>query len=96
MENIVLYYALKYFGDWERIFDAIETQEDINFEELENLLEKYKGKFISVYSSEYPRELRQISRPPFVLFYKGNLNLLKNKHKLWVYGSYFDEDTKKL
>ncbi len=93
MENIVLYYALKYYGDWERIFDAIEMQEDINFDELENILEEYKGKYITVYDPRYPKELRTTARPPFVLWYKGNVDLLSNKDRLWIYGTYYDKDT---
>lgn len=93
MEDIVLYYACKFFGDWERIYDAIEEQQDVDFEEVERLKEELVGKYITVYDPAYPPELRSINRPPFVLFYKGEISLLTNKNKLWMYGSYFDEET---
>lgn len=33
--------------------------------------------FITIEDEEYPESLRQVPTPPLVLFYKGNLNLLK-------------------
>ena len=91
MKDVILYFACKYFGDWERIYDALEKQEDIDFDEIEILKEKYKDMYVTVLDSDYPIELKQIDRPPFVLFYKGNFDLLKTKNKLWYFGSYFNE-----
>lgn len=95
MEEIILYYACKYNGNWENIYDAIEEQEDIDYKELEGLKNKYEGKYITVYNHEYPSDLRQLRRPPFVLFYKGDIELLKRKDKIWLYGSYYNENTKR-
>jgi DNA processing protein len=35
--------------------------------------------FITVNDREYPRQLKEIKSPPFVLFYRGNIDLLKQK-----------------
>ncbi len=92
MEDIILYFANKYFGDWERIFDALEKQEDIDFEELEELKENMEGQYITVLSDEYPSELRSLDRPPFVLWVKGRKELLAKGKKVWYYGNYYDEN----
>ncbi len=91
MNDVILFFACKFFGDWERIYDALEKQEDIDLDEIELLKETYKGKYITVMDDDYPKALRQIDRPPFVLFYKGNKKLL-DKNKIWYYGTYFDDD----
>ena len=46
-------------------------------------LAKYKArlttlgiKYLSIFSKEYPENLRQIPNPPVLFFYKGNINLL--------------------
>lgn len=44
---------------------------------IENL-DKLKIDTITVYSKEYPITLKNIDTPPFVLYYKGDINLLKS------------------
>ncbi len=92
MNDIILYFANKYFGDWERIYDAIEEQEDVDFDVLENLKEEYEGKYVTVLDDEYPINLKHISRPPFCLFFKGKRELLDNQHKIWYYGNYYNDE----
>ncbi len=96
MKDIILYFAHKYFGDWERIYDAIEEQEDVDFEELELLKEEYEDKYVTVLDDDYPSALKLISRPPFCLFYKGDKNLFDNKDKLWYYGNYYSDEYNKV
>ncbi len=92
MKDIILYFAHKYFGDWERIYDAIEKQEDVDFDELEILKDQYEDKYLTVLDHDYPSALKHIARPPFVLFYKGNKKLFRNNMKLWYYGNYYNDD----
>lgn len=92
MEDIILYFAFKYFGDWERIYNALENQENINFDEVEEIKKKNKGLYITVLSNDYPIELKHIEKPPFVIFFKGNLKLLQTKNKIWYYGSYYNDE----
>jgi len=35
--------------------------------------------YATVMDNDYPAELRNTDRPPFVIFYKGNIDLLKKK-----------------
>ncbi len=92
MNEIILYFAHKYFGDWERIYDAIEEQEDVDFDLLEELKETYEGKYVTVLDEDYPAELKLIQRPPFALFFKGNKNLFYKKNKVWYYGNYYNDN----
>lgn len=67
----LLYYALKYQGEYEKIKRAIQNNEV--YQEVE-----YFGDYVTILDEHYPTLLRQLDNPPFVLFYKGDLNLLKD------------------
>ena len=43
-------------------------------------------KAITVLDEEYPLSLFDLNKNPFVLFYKGNLELLKEKDKIAILG----------
>ncbi len=92
MKDIILYFAHKYFGDWERIYDAIEMQEDVDFDYLEDLKLEYGENYVTVLDDEYPKELKLIQKPPFVLFYKGDKSLFHGRKKYWFFGTYHSDE----
>ena len=75
MENILLYFAVKYEGDFDKIYNAIMCKEKCDY----NLAEQYKKEltcnFTTVISNDYPTKLKNLNNPPFVLFYKGDLSI---------------------
>lgn len=100
MRNILIYFALKYHGEYERILQAINEKESVSQAELDDL-KKNLPNAITIIDEEYPIELKTIYAPPLVLFYKGDISLLKEKNKLAVIGSrnpsdYGLEATKKI
>lgn len=64
-------YAIKYNGSYERIKLAISKREEIEPVKCDNC--------ITIFDNDYPKLLLELKEPPFVLFYKGNLDLLKEK-----------------
>lgn len=79
MEELVLYFSLKYDGDFNKIYQAILDKEPIN-EMLKNELKmKLKCKYTTLFSHDYPESLKQINCPPFVIYYYGDLSLIKRK-----------------
>ena len=83
----------KYFNiddiEYKKIIDSQTLSLD---EEIKNL-KKNKVKVLSLKSSNYPEELKNISQPPVFLYYKGDISLLKGKRigvvgtrKATVYG----------
>ncbi len=68
----LLYYALRYNGDYNKINNAI-----LNNEPYERV--DYNGKYITIEDKNYPEILKQLANPPYVLFYHGNIDLLKRK-----------------
>ena len=67
-----------------KLNEVIESQNTTN-ENFENLYNEFiklkrvlKTKYVTILDSNYPDFLKQVSCPPFVLFYEGNLKLAKN------------------
>lgn len=70
MREKLLYYAIKYKGEFHRIKKAIQDEEAIG--EI-----VYEGRYLTILDKEYPTCLRHLMFPPFVLFYEGDIMLLK-------------------
>ena len=79
MRKQILYYVLKYKGEYKQIKKAIEKNE-----EWENI--ECDENYITILDDEYPKEFFELEDPPYLFFYKGNLDLLK-KEKVSIVGS---------
>lgn len=64
----ILYYAIKYKGEYSKIKKAIEDDED--YEVID-----YDGNYITIIDQNYPKSLFKLNNPPYILFYEGNLAL---------------------
>lgn len=79
MRNRILFYALKYNGDYNKIKQALIKNEPYK-------LIKSDADFIVLRDDNYPKKLLQLKNPPFILFYKGDIKLL-NKASIGIVGS---------
>ena len=93
MDKVLLYFSLKYEGDWDKIYKALENKEKISHTSLENVVNQIDSDYITILSHLYPQNLKATYKPPFVLFYKGNIeNLAQYNHTFGVVGgSRFDD-----
>ena len=78
MRNLLINLAVKYDGDYYRIRKALKQEERISLISDQPAL--------TIVDEDYPRELLQLKQPPYVLFYRGNRELLKTR-RLAVVGS---------
>lgn len=81
--------AIKYEGEWENIYRDIQNKVFLSQEEIDTYLFKYSEDFVNavtILDSNYPDYLKNIEKPPFVLFYKGNLNLLNAEDRFGIFG----------
>lgn len=62
-------YSFYYLGEYDRIIKAINENVDVPIVNVPNA--------ITIFDSVYPKELLNLKCPPMVLYYKGNLDLLK-------------------
>jgi len=68
--------ALKHGNDWNRMYEDIQSHKDIEdvfIEEAKN----FTGNFITFLDKEYPSRLKNKYKPPLVLYYDGDISLLK-------------------
>lgn len=79
MRKQILYYALKYQGEYEAIKKAIERNETY-------FPCEYEGNYVTIVDPQYPSSLLMLEKPPFILFYEGTLAYL-NQPLLCVIGS---------
>ena len=77
MEERLLYYAIKYQGSYDEIKQALKTNELINQNDFQRTLNSFKAKYLTILSVDYPKSLKYLQKPPYVLFYYGNIELLK-------------------
>lgn len=87
--DLLLYLALKFEGDWDQIYATVTQKELIDEEEAKVYLKKYKGNYITILDEDiYPKSLHNFTKPPFVLFYIGDISLISDSNdKLAVVGS---------
>lgn len=79
--EILLYLAIKHQGNWDAIYHTLSCKETINEKEAKKVIANVKSKYTTVSSDDYPEQLKTIQKPPFVLFYHGDLSIIKDKHK---------------
>lgn len=71
----------KYGGDWNKIYaDIANANRTVDSSEAEATVARIKDKSIILMDDDYPSRLKQIPHPPFVLYYRGNLDLLTSKN----------------
>lgn len=70
--------ALEAKGEYETILKLLQSRPLLNIKKMDNCL--------TIFDDDYPAEFRLLKYPPFVLFYKGNIELLK-ADKVSIIGS---------
>lgn len=76
MNDLVLYFSLKYDGKFFDIYDAIKNKEPVDNELFAELKKEIKHDYVTIFDSKYPEYLKKTNCPPFVLFYEGNIELI--------------------
>lgn len=70
--------AVKYNGNWSEMTAAIRAKEMAGEEECEKLLKTIHSKYITILDDEYPDSFKNMCKPPIVIFYYGDISLIKN------------------
>lgn len=91
MEDILLYFALKYEGDFQKILKALQHKEKVTASQIEEAKKNVRSRYTTIISDDYPPALKTIMSPPFVLFYYGELSVL-DQYCIAVIGSRHPDD----
>lgn len=78
MDDILLYFSFVHQGDWDKIYESIKQKEAIQTDKLRIFKNQLQCKYLTLLSPDYPSVLKQVRKPPFILFYQGDINLLQS------------------
>jgi DNA processing protein len=93
MESILVYLSIIHDGEWNKIYQDILDKKPVDKEEVEKEIKRLECNYITLLSPNYPNSLKNIFKPPFVLFYKGNIDLINDSFKkIAVIGSRENSD----
>lgn len=81
MEEILVYLSIIHNGDWNKIYQDILDKRPIDKDEVKSVVNNLNIKYITLLNENYPSCLKTIFKPPFVIFYKGNIDLLNHQNK---------------
>ena len=79
--QILIYLAIIYKGDWNKIYEVITSREHLDENEIRRVIKNPKSKVVTCLDDDYPEQLKTAKKPPFVLFYHGDLSIIKDKYK---------------
>ncbi len=86
--DLLIYFSVKYDGDWNEIYNAIKTRIKPDPEDVVNTIKSVKANAITILDENYPKRFNFMTCPPFVLFYYGDISLLNDDvNSLAVIGS---------
>ncbi|TPR54340.1 DNA-processing protein DprA [Metamycoplasma neophronis] len=97
MNEFLIYFTQKYKGDWDTVYRAIkklEKVEEKEFDQIKQIEEVKNKKYITLLDENYPKGFNNLYKPPFVIYYDGNINLL-NKKIICVTGNLMNENGEK-
>ena len=86
MEEVLVYFALKYKGDFYKILSALQNKERVFDVQRKEAINGLKCNYTTLISEDYPSYLKESKCPPFVIFYKGNLKLLEDDNLINIIG----------
>ena len=86
-DDIIFYFVMLHKGNWNAIYDSIRRKEKIDEDKLEEFRRQNNSPYITLLSDDYPESLKRINKPPYLLFYKGDLSLLKNERIIAAVGT---------
>ncbi len=73
-------YSLKYDGDFNKILKAASNVEAIEDSYLE-MVDSLKCGTLTLVDEDYPKHLKQVFKPPIVLYYYGDISLISDCRK---------------
>ena len=84
MRYYLLVMVSQHNGNWDLVIQDIQNKREITSEEVQKFKSE-TGSFVSLIDQDYPERLKQSYKPPLVVFYDGDFNVIKEaKHLITV------------
>lgn len=81
MKKVLLFFNKKYKNDWDSVYDAIKSREQIAPAELLSQNTR-DNECIAIVDNDYPNNLKSIYMPPLLIFYYGIKKILQDDKKI--------------
>ena len=86
--KILIALSIIHQGNWNKIYYDLDHYQLPDMDMVEKICSNIKCRVVTICDADYPQYLKEIYKPPFVLFYYGDLSLIKdNSHNIAVVGS---------
>ena len=77
--------SLQYQGNWDRMYKALKEKERAPLELIGEYEKSGGANFITIMDEDYPPDFRYLNKPPLLIYYRGDVSLLKNKENTLAY-----------
>ena len=72
---LLIYLAVKYKGDLDKMLFALQSKDiDIPYEKALKVSQSLSCHTLTYLDYDYPQKLKEVYRPPLVLFYYGDIS----------------------
>lgn len=85
MRDKLIHLNTIFLGNWNGIFDGIRNKLLLGNKKMKNNTPWQTLQYKTINDYDYPKRIREVIMPPFVLFYEGNWSLI-NKFLLGIHG----------
>ncbi len=80
--EILIYLSVINEGNWNKIYQDIKNRrKDFSENDIICAIDGIKSKAVTIIDDEYPNFLKNVNKPPFVLYYYGDLNIVSDDRK---------------
>jgi len=86
MEEILIYMLIKHHYIWDEVYNALRQKEPIDIKDVKDEYIKLCCKYVTVINEKYPLYLHDVLKPPFAIFYVGNIDLF-SKQRICIEGN---------
>lgn len=86
--HILLHLNKIHRGNWDKIYKSIVKKTDIpDDNEINDTVEHMNQSYVSIVDDDYPVKLKNQFKPPFILSYIGDLNMLNRDDIIYIHHS---------
>ncbi len=76
IREIIIAEAIFHDGDYDKIYRDLSSHKTFSLEEAHEICKSLKCQALTILDRDYPEYLRHMFKPPFVIFYYGDISLL--------------------
>lgn len=90
MNIVLIAFYIKYEGDWDKIYNALERKEPVTIKTIEEVEKKVEkdieagNGYKTIIDKDYPDELKDVWKPPFVVREKDKYEVNKTEFGSFV------------